>query len=209
MSGGPVVWIPRRDEGPLGPGEKWSPLGHGGPHHGTISLRERRAYRFTFSLALWLQASMLVTMWALRFVYAGAQSPIAPVFGAVGGAMVLLMALGIGPAYAALGAARAEDPRGGARRVVPLVALALLVLGGLAFEWQELGLPRSGRLGEIWYVTNALFGAQLLGTGLVAAGLAASALRGRSGEFAFDGLRMQWLYLTVAFTLTYVIDYAF
>lgn len=204
----PVVWAPRAEEGPLAAGQEWSPLEHGGPHHGPLTQRERRAYRFTLGLTLWVQALFLITMWALRFVYAGAQSPMGPVFGPVGGGMILVMIVGILPAYHAVAAARVDDQPQAARRALALLPLGLIVLGGIAFDWSWLGLSGSSRLGEIWYVTNTIFAVQLFGTLVTLAGAVLTARRGRASELTFDGLRMQWMYLTVAFALTYLLDYA-
>lgn len=204
----PVVWVPRSDAGPLQSGQEWSPLEHGGPHHGTLSRRERRAYRFTFGLLLWVQALFLITMWALRFVYAGTESPIGLVFGILGGVGVLVMVHAIGAAYAAAIAARADDQRRAGRLALLLLVAGAIVLACIAVDTAWLGYAGSSRLGEIWYLTNGIFAAQLLGTMVAVLAASLAARRGRSGEFAFDALRMQWMYLAVAFTVTFIVDYA-
>ncbi|HZE17265.1 MAG TPA: hypothetical protein VE197_17070, partial [Mycobacterium sp.] len=136
----PVVWIPRETEGPLQAGQEWTSLTHGGPHPGTLTARERRAYRFTFGLTLWVQALFLITMWALKFVYAGAQSPLGTVSGAVGGGVALLMVHGILLGYAATGAARAGDQRRAAKLALGMIGIGLITLGGIAFDWDWIGL---------------------------------------------------------------------
>lgn len=191
---------------PAGRGQEWSPLEHGGPHHGPLSQRERGAYRFTLGLTLWVQALFVITMWALRFVYAGAQSPMGPVFRTGRRRDDRGRGHRRPPAYQALAAARVDDQRLAARRALTLalLRLGLLVLGGIAFDWSWLGLSGSSRLGEIWYGVTAIFAVQLFATLVTLAGAVATARRGRASELTFDGLRMQWMYLTVAFALTYL-----
>ena len=192
-----------------GPGERPSGTSEGGPHLGPLQPRQRRMYRFTFGLMLWVEAMAFITMFALKIVYAGTNGYPSAIDMVPPAVVFLLLAIGILPAQRSLRAARADDLRGAAIRQLPLIVLALGIYAAIAVDWSEAfpAVSPSSHYGEVWYTTNVLFGTFLLCHFVGQLGTITAALRRRSGEFAFDAISMQWLALFVFWIFSWGIVY--
>lgn len=91
-------------------------------------------------------------MWALRLIYAGAQSPATAALLGLGAGTVLALALGSVPIVAAASAARRDDQRRAAGQALLASVAAVAALGALLAAWIVFDRPATSYLGEVWYV---------------------------------------------------------
>jgi hypothetical protein len=192
-----------------GPGEQPSGTSEGGPHIGPLQPRQRRMYRFTFGLMLWVEAMAFITMFALKIVYAGTNGYPSAIDMVPPAVVFLLLAVGIVPVQLSLRAARADDRRTAALRQLLPIVLVLGIYAAIAVDWAEAfpSVSASSHYGEVWYTTNVLFGTFLLCELFGQLGAVTAGLRRRSGEFTFDVLSMQWLALFVFWIFIWGIVY--
>lgn len=145
-----------------------------------VSDRQLRMFRGTFGLLLLSEAMIFVTVFGLRFVFAGRVVP-AGVNWAVGIGITALLAISWWPARAALRAARSDRSREAAPWLLATFGLGLLALALIVLDWSTIAVPPASRFG----------GAYLLGTGYhalhIVAGLVATlalAVSARRGRFS-------------------------
>lgn len=208
MSRPVVEWRDNVEAGELQFNEKRTGTAEGGPHIGPLNERQRLMYRFGFFLVIWMQAVLLITLFALKLVYAGTGSRPSSLNLWLPGIVLAALAAGVWPLTLALDAARADRQRTAALLQLPALALGLAAIGAIAADWALLDAPTSGHYGEVWYVTTVAWASLLVVELLAQLGVLSAGLRHRTGEFAVDAIRMQWLFLLAAWILVYGIVYA-
>lgn len=208
MSRPVVEWRENVEAGELQYNERRTGTAEGGPHVGPLNERQRLMYRFGFFLVVWMEAVLLVTLFALKLVYAGSGSRPPSLNLWLPGIVLAALAAGAWPLTRAARAARADRQRDAALLQLPALALGLVALGAIAADWALLDEPASSHFGEVWYVTTVVWASLLVFELFAQLGVLSAGLRRRTGEFAVDAVRMQWLFLLASWILVYGIVYA-
>lgn len=174
-----------------------------------LTERQLRMYRFGLALFLFSEAMMFVTLFSLRFVLAGADSP-AELEQLAGGALTLLMWLTLVPAQEAVAAARRGDTPGLVRSLRLVAFLGVLLLAGAALEWSQVGLPAESRFGGIFYASLGFHAAHTAAGVVVVLGLAEQARRGRftpSSHFAVEAGVLFWTFMVGVWIALWTVFY--
>lgn len=138
-----------------------------------------RAFRGGFIVFLFSESMFFVSLFAIRFVMAGAGHP-SSLNQALAGVLTLVMVASLVPATKMRRAAtRGAVPA--IQRMAGLTALAgVALLAGVGWEWHRLSLGPQGRFGGIYYLS---VGMDALHVFIAVVMLLAVIGRARSGEF--------------------------
>lgn len=174
-----------------------------------LSRRERRMYLGAFSLFILAESLVFVTLFAVRFVYAGtSRSP--ELNYPLGVGLTALFLVSAVPAWQADRAIARGDTRVMLRGLAATFVLGLLGLLGIAVDWATLTLDPGSRFGENYFIITGVHAFHIV-VGLIF--LAALWSSGRRGRFTPQNYwlvtagRWFWHFVVVAWVALFVVLY--
>lgn len=176
---------------------------------GRVTERQLRMYRFGLGLFLLTEAMIFTTLFSLRFVLAGTETP-AALEQLAAAALTLLLWLTLVPAQEALSAARRGDTPALVRWLRLTAFLGVLLAVGAALEWSQVGLPAGSRFGGIFYASLGFHAAHIVAGVVVLLGLAEQARRGRftpAGHFAVEAGVLFWAFVVGVWIALWTVFY--
>lgn len=175
-----------------------------------ISDRQLRMFRGTFGLLLLAEAMVFVTVFGLRFVFAGRVVPDG-VNWTLGIGITVLLAISWWPASSALRAARSGRSREAAPWLLATFGLGTAALALIVVDWATIGVPPASRFGGTYLLGTGYHALHIVAGLVTALALAVSARRGRfssenywvveAGVWLWWFVIASWLALFVVFYL--------
>jgi cytochrome c oxidase subunit 3 len=178
-----------------------------GAQFAPLSDRQQRMYLGAFWLFLLAESLIFVTLFYTRFLMAGAGR--SPALNYVLGTLItVLFVASVLPARQAARSMSKGDVPGMNRALLVTLALGILALAAIVYDWFRISLPAGSRFGENYFLTTGLHALHIVIGILALLGLWANGRRGRftTGNYwaVVAGVRF-WYFVVAAWAGLFIV----